>query len=183
MSSDSTTPYADFTVYGHGGKGPPPRPELAGLAPEGAGVIIKERGCELVLHFASAKPGAALLEIRISPERGKNLEPAKARQLFPQVDLYLAAARAALAWRPDDGGDFRAQADLLREVGRPGRGLTDDFFKLIGAHHKALVAEGEKAPVKALADIHHVTISAASRWVTEARKRGFIDPKEATDAR
>jgi hypothetical protein len=182
MSSDTSTPFPGIRVYGHGSLGPPPG--LASLSPDGAGVIIRERGCELVLHFDSPKPGAALLELRIGPERGKQLEPAKARQLFPQIELYMAAARAALSWNPDaDADDFRAAADALREVGRPGRGLSDDFFRLIAQHHKALVSEGEKHPVKALSDIHHVTISAASRWVTEARRRGLIDTKEATHAR
>jgi len=36
------------------------------------------------------------------------------------------------------------------------------------------VSEGEAHPVKALGEIHHVTISAASRWVKEARRRGYV---------
>ena len=35
--------------------------------------------------------------------------------------------------------------------------------------------EGEPHPVKALSEFHHVTISAASRWVKEARRRGYIE--------
>ena len=87
---------------------------------------------------------------------------------------------------PVDGSgvpDFRAAVDALREVGRPGRGLSPEFFRLIAHHYNAFVAEGEKHPVKALSEYHHVTISAASRWVTEAKRRGLIDTKEATDAR
>lgn len=180
MSSDRDTPFPDVDVYGHGGLGPPPgRAGLAGLTPEGAGVIIRERGCELVLHFASAKPGAPLLELRLLPDRGKQLEPSKAREFVPRIEMYMATARAALSWNVDD---FRAAAEALRQVARPGRGFSDDFPRLIADQYKAFVREGERYPVKALSEYHHVTISAASRWVTDARRRGLIEPKEAKDA-
>ena len=78
-----------------------------------------------------------------------------------------------------DFGDLRAAAETLRHIGRPGRGLSDDFFRLVAAHYTALVAEGEKYPVKALGEAHHGTISTASRWVTEARRRGYLP--ERTD--
>lgn len=180
MSSDRATPFPQVDVYGHGGLGPPPR--LASFFPdEGAGAIIRERGCELVLHFASTEPDAPLLALRLGPDRrGERLEPSKAREFVPQIDLYMATARAALSWNADD---FRAAAEALREIGRPGRGFSPDFSRLIATHYKALVAEGEKYPVKALADYYHVTISAASRWVTEARRRGYLPQKEAKDAR
>ena len=60
-------------------------------------------------------------------------------------------------------------------MGTPGRGLGPDFYRAIGEHYNALVAEGERHPVKTLGEIHHVTISAASRWLKEARRRGFLE--------
>ena len=53
---------------------------------------------------------------------------------------------------------------------------------LIALDYKALVAEGERYPVKALGEKHHSSISAAPRWVKGARDRGYLEPKEATDA-
>lgn len=177
MGSDPATPFPDVQIYGHGGLGPPPH--IATRTQEGVGVTIRERGCELVLHFAGEEPDAPLIELRLGadPRSGKQLDPSNARQFVPQLELYLALARAALSM---DGDDFRSAAAALRAVGRPGRGLSDDFFYLIATHYKRLVFEGEQHPVKALGEIHHVTIGAASRWVTEARRRGLIPTKEAS---
>ena len=72
---------------------------------------------------------------------------------------------------------LRDSAEALRALSGPGRGLTDEFYKRIGETYNALVAEGEPHPVKALSEIHHGTISAGSRWIKEARRRGFIAPK------
>jgi hypothetical protein len=49
--------------------------------------------------------------------------------------------------------------------------------------YEALVADGEKHPVKTLAEKHNVTISAASHWLREARRRGLLPEKEAKNAR
>jgi hypothetical protein len=115
------------------------------------------------------------------PDGGKQIDLTKARHFFPQVNLYLAVARASMSW---DFGDARAAAELLRQIGRPGRGLSDDFYRLIAGQYKALVAEGERHPVKALAAIQpgKTNISTASRWIKEAKRRGLIDAEEASDA-
>jgi hypothetical protein len=52
--------------------------------------------------------------------------------------------------------------------------IPPDFYWVIAANYRALVAGGEPHPVKALAAQHHVTISAASRWLKEARRRGLV---------
>jgi DNA-binding MarR family transcriptional regulator len=66
----------------------------------------------------------------------------------------------------------------LREIGATRRGLPDEFFKVVGLSYTALLAEDEPHPVKALAEMHHVVISTASRWIKEARRRGYIEDGE-----
>ena len=51
------------------------------------------------------------------------------------------------------------------------------FYRTIATTYESLVAEGEPHPVKALSENNHVTISAASRWVNEARQRGYLPEK------
>ena len=58
-----------------------------------------------------------------------------------------------------DWGDAQTALEALRQIGRPGRGLSDDFYRLVAQQYKALVAEGEKYPVKALAEAQPVHIS------------------------
>ena len=121
------------------------------------------------------------------------LEPSAIRKLIPNFELYAAHARAAMGIFGSDEKepterykDLVDSAQPLRDFGRPGRGLTDEFYKRIGQHYNALVAEGERYPVKTLAGHHHASTSAASRWVKEARNRKYIPArggKEADDAR
>jgi hypothetical protein len=144
--------------------------------------VVKHRGFELVLRFA---PGDFLgqgdvQELRLRPGSEK-LRLGVLLRLAPQADRYLAYARAAMRIFGSEGTtqtrweNFRGAAEELRRIAGPGRGLTDEFYRTIASNYKALVDEGERHPVKALAEIHHVTISAASRWTTEAKKRGLID--------
>ncbi len=53
----------------------------------------------------------------------------------------------------------------------------DDFLRLVAAEYRTLIGEGEKHPIKTLAERHRVDISAASRWVTKARDRRYIPRK------
>lgn len=135
-------------------------------------VVIRDRECELVLVFDGRGGDAGLVELRVVPDAADVLEPRVLRRFAPQADLYVAAARAAMRW---DFDEQRGVLEALRIIGRPGRGLTDDFYRQIGKKYAALVSEGEPHPVKALGEIHHVTISAASRWIKEARRRGYVD--------
>ena len=102
-------------------------------------------------------------------------------QFAPEAEQYLAFARSAMRIFGPEGTpeereeNFRAAADVLRHIAGPGRGLSDGFYRVIASSYKALVAEGEPHPGKALGEKHHVTISAASRWLTEARRRGPLD--------
>lgn len=147
----------------------------------GPSIVITERGCELELLFAKRQRNSPLREIRLLPDGKKHLDPLKAREFIPRIESYLAVARAMLDW---EFAEAREGAELLRQVSRPGRGHSDDFFRLVSIEFEQLVEAGERAPVKAIAKKHSVEISAASRWLTEARRRGYLPPKEAKkDAR
>lgn len=138
-------------------------------------VTIKDHGCELVLFFEGddLSGKAPLLEVSVRPDHGTLL---KAHALMPRLPLYLTYARAAMAGRQEDAGK---SLKALREAGKGRRGLSDDFYKLVIQSYTSIVAEGELFPVKALADLHGVKISTASRWITEARRRF---PKEMQHA-
>lgn len=136
-------------------------------------VEIKDRGCKLVLIFEDMSGEGNVVELRLLPDT-KALEPRVLRQFAPQAELYLASARAAMGFKRDD---LSGAIEALREVGRPGRGLTGKFYRVIAERYEALVTEGEPHPVKALGEIHHVAISTASRWITEARRRGLVQGK------
>jgi hypothetical protein len=137
-------------------------------------VGIKHRGCELRLRFAKSEPfgEGELLEVRVLPDEEPTLKPKALRQFAPDADQYLAAARAAMKFKVDD---IQAGVEVLRGLGGPGRALTHDFYRGIAREYAALLAGGEKHPVKALGEKHHATISAASRWLKEARRRGLVD--------
>ena len=148
--------------------------------------VITHRGCRLILRFAEGDLAGAgnLQELRLLPDT-ETLEPRVLRQFAPEAETYLAYARAAM--RLFDSGvpfDTRQEnlagaVEALREIAGPGRGLTDNFYRTIATSYQALVDEGEPHPIKTLGEKNHVTISAASRWVKEARRRGFIKGGEA----
>jgi hypothetical protein len=131
-----------------------------------------EGGATLTLFFP-AETGwsgeAEPLEIRIEPHEGD--DPFEPWRLMPRLPLYLQYARASLAHRDDD---IRSALKALREVGASRRGLGDEFYRLIAQSYEALVSEGEQDPVKALAEMQPVDISTASRWIKEARRRGYL---------
>jgi hypothetical protein len=68
----------------------------------------------------------------------------------------------------------------MRQAGRTTRGLDNEHYRLVAEQYRALVANGERSPVKAIAEMNHVTISAASGWIAGARGRKHLEPKETT---
>lgn len=137
-------------------------------------VSLKTEGLELVLFFDDPGRQGPLRELRLLPG-DDDLEPTAVRRLAPKAPLYIAYARAAMS---SDDAAWTGTIQALRMLGRPGRGLSDEFYRVVASSYQALVVEGEPHPVKALGEMHNVTISAASRWVKEARLRGYIDEKE-----
>jgi hypothetical protein len=134
-------------------------------------VSMKTHGCELVLFFDDPGRQGPLRELRLLPDSAE-LEPSVIRQFAPRAPLYLKYARTAMT---DDRETWAGSLQALREIGATRRGLGDEFFKNVGRNYSFLLAEGEPHPVKALAEMHHVVISTASRWIKEARRRGYIE--------
>ncbi|MBA3433792.1 MAG: hypothetical protein H0U08_06830 [Actinobacteria bacterium] len=144
--------------------------------------VVTHRGLKLVVRFDEGDVAGTgpVREIWLQPDT-QPLE-AGALRLMPSAAMYLRHARAAMAILGSGEGTtsedrwkhFRVTLEPFRKVAGPGRGLSDGFYRLLAEQHKALIAEGEVYPVKALGEIHGVTISAASRWVTEARRRHYI---------
>jgi hypothetical protein len=155
---------------------------LRGEFPDGPPtVVVTHRGYKLVLRFAAGDfMGEGLVqELRLLPDKTK-LGPRLLSQFAPDAPLYLAYARSTMRLLGPEGTaetrfeNFRDAAAALLEIGGPGRGLSPEFYRQIANLYRALVAAGEPHPVKAVGEYHHKTISAASRWVTEAKRRGYI---------
>jgi hypothetical protein len=133
-------------------------------------VSLPVHGCVLQVFFedmASAMDGP-VLEARVFPESAP-------------VDSWIdptavAYARAFASWRMDDA---RSLLRALRQAGATRRGLRGDFYRLIADQYKSLVANGERFPVTALADAQSppVTVSTASRWIKECRRRKLLPSK------
>jgi hypothetical protein len=136
-------------------------------------VTIRDHGCLLQLFFAGndLSGEAALNEVRILP----GVDAFEPWLFAPRLPIYLSYARAAMAGH---GGRIDAALHALRAAGKPRRGHSDEFYRQVASIYKALIAEGEPHPVKALAKMEPVDISTASRWVTEAKRRGLIKKEE-----
>ncbi len=151
--------------------------------------VVTHRGIRFELRFAQGDylGEGHVQEIRVLPDDDDELTPRALRRFAPSAEVYLQFARSAMRiFGPDDDPETRQNklrdaAKALQELSGPGRGHTDAFYRRIAESYRALVEGGEPHPVKALSEIHQQTISAASRWIKEARSRGFIAPKEARD--
>lgn len=139
---------------------------------ERVSVSMQEDGATLTIFFdpETAWSGRApVLEVRLTPVVADGeFQPWK---LLPKLPLHLKYARASLTWQQEGAG---AALAALRGVDERRRGLSDDRLRAVAEIYEALVAEGEKYPIKALAATQHVDKSTASRWVTAARKRGLL---------
>ena len=141
-------------------------------------VSIKDRGLELLLFFDSAEDmapgGAQLVEVRLLPDV-EQLTPIKLREFLARSTYYERYARTVMADFWGDPARVRALVKRLRDFGSTRRGLSDEFYRVIARDHAALVEEREPHIVKAMAKMHAVTPGAASRWVKEAKRRGYIE--------
>jgi hypothetical protein len=138
---------------------------------EGNGVWAKTRieGVMLHMRFPAWDGKGEVLEVRLLPDASE-LDPTIMRYIGKQFPVLVEHARASIAGRE---GDATSAIRALRAAGRTTRGLGEQHYRLVAVQYEALVANGEKAPIKALGEMNHVTISAASRWVKEARRRGY----------
>ena len=138
-------------------------------------VVMQEEGATVTLFFDRERAyagDAPLLEVRLTPPAIGEFAP---WGLMAKLPLYTAYARASIIW---DTESAVAALRALRQVNRTRRGLSDDQLRAVAETYEALVAEGERYPVKALAATQHVDKSTASRWISAARARGLLEPKE-----
>jgi hypothetical protein len=123
-------------------------------------------GFELGEQFASM-PGTPLRPLTEEPEP---LDPIAVQRVASKYVTYLEFARHAIVL------DQEGMTGAIRRL-RPGRKparLTDDFYRLVADDFRAR-RESTSAPLKELAAAQHVDISTASRWVKEARRRGYLE--------
>lgn len=123
-------------------------------------------GFEIGEHFES-EPGSSRTPIEETPAE---IDPLTLQRVATNYSVYVRLARDHLLLNQEGIG---AAIKMLRGRGRTRRGLTDDFFRLIAADYEARRQAGGH-PVKELAAAHHVDDSTASRWIKEARKRGYV---------
>jgi hypothetical protein len=161
----------------------------AGMEPEFPNgpptTVIEHRGFKLVLRFDKddlAGEGP-VQEIRLLPDT-LPLEPSVLR-LMPGLSLYIGLARRHMELfgkaepaSKDQWHRFHEAFKAFRAVAGPGRALPPGFYRLLGAQYKLMVDGGEQHPVKGIADFHSVKISTASKWLKEARQRGYLPAKE-----
>jgi hypothetical protein len=151
-------------------------------------VVIKHRGFRFVLRFAEGDffGKGELQKLELLPDE-QDLKPRALRRFAPDAEVYVQYARAQMRLfgsedEPVDTPEIRIQrirdsADALRKLAGPGRSQRGEFLRRIVQERQALLEGGERHPVKALAENHNVTISAASHWLREARVRGFLPEK------
>ena len=109
---------------------------------------------------------------KVAEETLLPLDPAAVQRVAVNYAAYLAFARSALIF--DQEGMAETQG-LLGRSGKSAR-LTDDHYRLIAADYETRRAAGQKHIVTAIAAARYVDISTASRWVKEARRRGYLPP-------
>jgi hypothetical protein len=64
----------------------------------------------------------------------------------------------------------------LEHMKRPKPARLDvEWYRMIAEEYRHHIEDGDPAPITTIAKSHGVTPSAASRWVTTAKKRGLID--------
>jgi hypothetical protein len=146
---------------------------------------------DIYLHTADGITPAAVRGVSISRlEAELNLamspRPSVASSEIPTLTAIYDAARdehdsgpeptlAALRARtPVDVSDEQQPRPRL---GRPGKDGSDEFYELV-AQAYAEYAPRTRAPAKEIATEAGVPISAAHRWIREARRRGFLPPAQ-----
>ncbi len=153
-------------------------------------VHMQEEGSEVVLYFADLSGEGDVLRLEINPRRTNDslgawpdepierlsdcIDPAVVRRVGRNYATYVEYARSVIRW---DREKTREALGALGQTGKTRRGLSTTFLSGVAAEYRALVANAESAPIKTLSEMHHVTISAASRWVKMARERGLLEPK------
>ena len=135
----------------------------------------------LWLYFEHNGQGAPLVGIEVGSESHADtpLDPTQLMHVTKNLPMYVAYARAEIALDADPS-QTGLLVEALNEAGTTRRGKPGRFFRVIGEEYAARVGEGDSAPVTSIAAAHGVVLSTASRWVKEARRRGYIDAEDGT---
>jgi hypothetical protein len=88
------------------------------------------------------------------------------RRVLERYPHWVELARHQLVLETARAGELAAGVKRTK----PAR-LDRDWYRMIAAEYGRHVAEGDPAPVTAIARSHSATVSAASRWVKGARER------------
>lgn len=126
-------------------------------------------GFEVGERFKVTPDGSGRAALETQPEP---IDVVTLQRIAGSYGAYLQLARHALVLEREG---MAGAVKLLRGPGRKPARLSDDFYRLIASDYEARRAAGEAHLVKALSKAHHVTPGAASRWVKEARRRGYIN--------
>jgi hypothetical protein len=103
--------------------------------------------------------------------------------------FYFELARKHMALLGSDEGTPEKRLQQLDRAfeafraPRPGRQIPDSFYRLLGEQYRVHVEAGEQHLVKAIAARRDVDKSTASKWLAEARRRGYlaVPGEEAND--
>lgn len=110
-------------------------------------------------------------------ETPEPLDTITIQRIVANYGLYLQTARNTLIVSEPEG--LANAIRRLRGAGKKPARLTDDFYRLIAAEYDAQ-REAGLSPGKELAAKYQIHPSAVSRWISEARRRGYIDAKKET---
>jgi hypothetical protein len=125
------------------------------------------------LYFAHAGDDAPLLGFEVGDETHTetSLDPGQVARIVKSLPLYTAYAHAVIEM---DREKIGRTLEIFSEIGTTRRGLPGKFFRVIANEYDSRVQEGDSAPITSIAVAHDVKKSTASRWVKEARRRGYI---------
>ena len=101
------------------------------------------------------------------------LPPTMLRRVVERYPHWLELARAHATVYVDVDGSLADTARAAKRV-KPAR-LDEDWYRMIAAEYRHHTEQREPAPVTLIARSHGVSPSASSRWVTAARKLGFLE--------
>ena len=123
-------------------------------------------GFELGERF-EVERGSAMHEMDSVPEP---IDAVTVQRIANNYGSYLELARQALVL---DREGTEGAINRLRGPGRKPARLTDDFYRLIAAEYEAHLRAGGH-PGKELAEKYNTHPGNVSKWIKEARKRGYI---------
>jgi hypothetical protein len=139
-------------------------------------VSIPTEGVELVIYFEDPSGAGEVLEVQIKPA-ALAITPAVMSHIGRNFVTFVDYARASVQWRREDVAEA---VRALRGLGKTKRGVPDELLRTIARQYDSLRAEGDPHPNKTLAQMHWVAPSTSSRWVKEARRRGYLATEPAT---